>query len=94
MPAHRVLTVVLMILVALATVQLIAPGAGYHWFGADFIPDGWTYAQRYTFLLTEAIPVLIFACVGVLFWAMGKRTRQRAAAVATARDAGTEPAAG
>jgi amino acid transporter len=94
MPAYRVLTVVLMALVALATVQLIAPGAGYHWFGSDFIPDGWTYSQRYTFLLTEAIPVLIFICVGVAFYVMGRKTRERAAAVAAARAAaGAEPLA-
>ena len=68
MPAYRTLTVLLMILVAVATVQLIAPGAGNSWFGPDFLPEGWTHAQRYTFLLTEAIPVLSFACIGVLFW--------------------------
>jgi amino acid transporter len=94
MPLYRVLTVVLMVLVALATVQLIAPGAGYHWFGSDFIPDGWTYSERYKFLLTEALPVLIFICVGVLFYVMGRKTRERAAAVAAARAAaGTEPLA-
>ena len=38
MPAYRVLTVVLMVLVAIAAVQLIAPGLGSSWFGADFIP--------------------------------------------------------
>jgi glutamate:GABA antiporter len=56
MPAYRVLTVVLMILVAVATVQLIAPGLGSSWFGSDFIPEGWTYAQRLTYLWTELIP--------------------------------------
>jgi hypothetical protein len=42
MPAHRPLTVILMLLVAIATVQLIAPGLGSSWFGADFIPENWT----------------------------------------------------
>ena len=37
---YRTLTVVLMLLVAIATVQLIAPGAGYHWFGSGFTPSG------------------------------------------------------
>jgi amino acid transporter len=82
MPAYRVLTVILMILVAVATVQLIAPGTGSSWFGSDFIPDGWTYAQRYTYLLTEAIPVLSFICVGVLFYWMGRKTRAEAALAA------------
>jgi len=80
MPAFRVLTVVLMILVAVATVQLIAPGLGSSWFGSDFIPEGWTYAQRFTYLWTELIPVLSFVVIGTLFWWMGRRTRAQAAA--------------
>jgi amino acid transporter len=75
MPAHRTLTVVLMVLVALATVQLLAPGLGSHWFGSDFMPENWTYAERYTYLLTEGIPVLVFIAVGVVFWWTGRRTR-------------------
>src|SRR5580698_1604297 len=82
MPAYRVLTVVLMVLVAVATVQLIAPGTGSSWFGSDFIPEGWTYAQRSTYLLTEAIPVLTFICIGVLFWWLGRKTRAEAALAA------------
>jgi hypothetical protein len=61
---------------------------------SDFIPDGWTYSERYKFLLTEAVPVLIFICVGVAFYVMGRKTRERAAAVAAHRAAaGTEPLA-
>ncbi len=75
MPAYRVLTVILMALVAVASIQLIAPGLGSSWFGSDFIPSGWTYAERYTYLWTELIPVLIFAAIGVLFWWLGRRTR-------------------
>jgi amino acid transporter len=75
MPAYRVLTVVLMVLVAIATVQLIAPGLGDSWFGSDFIPESWTYAQRFTYLWTELLPVLLFMVIGVVFWRLGKRTR-------------------
>jgi glutamate:GABA antiporter len=75
MPAYRILTILLMALVAVATVQLIAPGLGSTWFGSDFIPENWTYAQRYTYLWTELIPVLAFIAVGVLFWWLGRRTR-------------------
>ena len=78
MPAYRPLTVILMVLVAIASVQLIAPGLGSSWFGADFIPENWTYAERYTYLWTELIPVLIFIAVGVLFWWLGRRTRAQA----------------
>jgi len=77
MPAYRPLTILLMILVAVATVQLIAPGLGSSWFGSSFIPESWTYAQRYTYLWTELIPVLVFAVIGVLFWWLGRRTRMQ-----------------
>src|SRR5580692_7046945 len=79
MPWYRPLTVLLMILVAIASVQLIAPGLGSTWFGSDFRPEGWTFAQRYTYLWTELIPVLIFIVVGTLFWWLGRRTRAESA---------------
>ena len=75
MPAYRILTVVLMVLVAIATVQLMAPGAGQLWFGGGFAPTGWAYSERYRYLLTELVPVLVFMAVGVLFWWLGRRTR-------------------
>src|SRR5580692_5904830 len=89
MPAYRVLTVVLMVLVAIAAVQLIAPGLGDSWFGSGFAPDGWSYAERFTYLWTEAIPVLSFIVVGVLFWWLGRGTRAqtvKASADATQAD--------
>ncbi len=79
MPAYRVWTVVLVVLVAIASVQLIAPGAGLAWFGSSFAPSGWTHAQRGTYLLTELIPVLVFIAIGVAFWAAGARTRAQTA---------------
>ena len=79
MPAYRPLTVILMILVAIASVQLIAPGLGSSWFGADFLPESWTYAERFTYLWTELTPVLVFIAIGVLFWWLGRRTRAQAA---------------
>ena len=75
MPLYRPLTVVLMLLVAIASVQLIAPGAGYHWFSSDFAPSSWKYGERFTYLWTELIPVLVFIAVGVLFWWLGRKTR-------------------
>src|SRR3984893_7101896 len=82
MPAYRPLTVILMVLVAIASVQLIAPGLGKSWFGSNFAPSNWTYAQRFTYLWTELIPVLAFIAVGVLFWWLGRRSRAQAAAAA------------
>jgi amino acid transporter len=86
MPFYRPLTVILMILVAIASIQLIAPGLGSSWFGADFIPESWTYAQRYTYLWTELIPVLVFIVVGVLFWWLGRGIRAEAAEAGAARE--------
>jgi amino acid transporter len=82
MPAYRTLTVVIMLLVFIASVQLIAPGLGDHWFGSDFIPDGWTYAERFTYLWTELLPVIFFALIGTLFWWLGRRTRLQTAVAA------------
>jgi amino acid transporter len=79
MPFFRPLTVVLMVLVALASIQLIAPGLGDHWFGADFRPSGWGAGERLTYLWTELLPVLLFVVIGVFFWWRGKRTREQAA---------------
>jgi amino acid transporter len=75
MPAYRVLTVILVALVFVASVQLIAPGLGYSWFGSDFAPSGWSYGERFTYLWTELLPVLVFMGIGVLFWWLGRRTR-------------------
>jgi amino acid transporter len=83
MPGYRVLTVVLMVLVAVATIQLMVPGLGSAWFGPDFIPESWTHAERFTYLFTELIPVLAFIAVGTLFWWLGRRTRAEEVAVVT-----------
>jgi glutamate:GABA antiporter len=93
MPAYRTLTVVIMALVFIASIQLIAPGLGDHWFGSDFIPDGWTYAQRFTYLWTELLPVVFFALIGTLFWWLGRRTRMQVAPVTGAAVTGAGPVA-
>jgi amino acid transporter len=90
MPAYRVITVVLMILVAIASIQLIAPGLGSHWFGSDFIPESWTYAQRFTYLWTELVPVLVFIVIGTLFWWLGRRTRSEKVVVPAGPAAGVD----
>jgi glutamate:GABA antiporter len=91
MPAHRVLTVVLMLLLAFTVLQLMAPGFGMDWFGADFRPDGWSASEGWLYLATELVPVLVFIAVGVLFWRMGRRTRQENAAAAVLEPANEEP---
>ena len=79
MPAYRIITVVLMLLVAIATVQLFAPGAGLSWFGSDYAISGWKHSERVKYLITELVPVMVFIGIGVLFWALGAPTRRRLA---------------
>ncbi|WP_369251441.1 APC family permease [Streptomyces sp. R41] len=79
-PFPRTISVVLTLLVLFASVQLVAPGLGDHWFGSDYAPDGWSYGERWKYLLTEAVPLVGFMLLGVLFWALGKPTRASLAA--------------
>jgi amino acid transporter len=76
MPWMKPLTVILVLLIVVATIQLIAPGLGDSWFGSNFAPDGWDPSQKWVYLLTEAVPVLVFAVIGVLFWWLGRSTRK------------------
>jgi amino acid transporter len=75
MPWMKPLTVILVLLIVVATIQLIAPGLGDSWFGANYAPDGWDPSQKWVYLLTEVVPVLSFAAIGVLFWWLGRPTR-------------------
>ena len=61
------------------------------WFGSDFAPEDWTYAQRFTYLWTELIPVLCFIAIGTSFWWMGRRVRAQAARAEAAAALGTSP---
>jgi amino acid transporter len=75
MPWMKPLTVILVLLIVVATVQLIAPGLGDSWFGTNYAPSGWDPSQKWVYLLTEVIPVLSFVVIGVLFWWLGRPTR-------------------
>ncbi|MGW1559971.1 APC family permease [Streptomyces sp. NPDC002144] len=85
-PFPLAISIVLTVLILFATLQLIAPGAGDHWFGSDYAPDGWSHGERVKYLLTEAIPLALFIVLGVLFWALGAPTRAAAAAAAKPDD--------
>ncbi|GAA2488439.1 APC family permease [Streptomyces longisporus] len=74
-PIPGVISVVLSALILFASVQLVAPGLGDHWFGSAYAPTGWSHAERWKYLLTEAVPLVGFMLLGVLFWALGKPTR-------------------
>ncbi|MFF7981120.1 APC family permease [Streptomyces sp. NPDC007901] len=74
-PFAWTISTVLTLLIVFASVQLIAPGAGDHWFGADYRPDGWHHDERVKYLLTELVPLVGFMLLGVVFWALGRPTR-------------------
>ncbi|MFD5541333.1 APC family permease [Streptomyces sp. NPDC127079] len=77
-PLPRLVSAVLTLLILFASVQLVAPGLGDHWFGADYAPAGWSHAERWKYLLTELVPLIGFMLLGVVFWASGRLTRQAA----------------
>src|SRR6201996_8516410 len=85
MPWMKPLTVILVLLIVIATIQLVAPGLGDSWFGANYAPDGWDPSQKWVYLLTEVIPVLSFAVIGVLFWWLGRPTRAQVVELDTIR---------
>ena len=78
-PAPMFLSILLTALIVFATLQLLMPGFGYDWFGDATRPEGWDAGERLTYLVTVLVPLLVFIGVGVLFWALGKPTRERIA---------------
>ncbi|GAA1407447.1 APC family permease [Kitasatospora putterlickiae] len=76
-PFPTAVSVLLTLLIAFATVQLIAPGLGADWFGEGYAPSGWTHAERWTYLATQGIPLAAFALIAVGFWAAGAPARRR-----------------
>jgi hypothetical protein len=89
MPWMKPLTVILVALIVVATIQLIMPGLGDSWFGSNYVPDGWDPSEKWVYLLTEAVPVLCFAVIGVVFWALGSSTRAEVVELAAATAAET-----
>jgi amino acid transporter len=83
-PAPRLLSTVLTILVAFSSLQLFVPGFGKAWFGDAFRPAGWNADEKWKYLLTELVPLLVFIVFGLIFWALGKPTRENLANVAGA----------
>jgi len=60
-------------------VELFLPGLGVDWFADEFRPDGWAIDERWGYFLIEAVPVVIFVIVGVIFWLAGSRVRHQKA---------------
>ncbi|SOD74561.1 amino acid/polyamine/organocation transporter (APC superfamily) [Jatrophihabitans sp. GAS493] len=68
--------------IVFCTIQVLFPGAGDEWFGDDYrFSDDWVQSEKWSYLFTEAVPLVIFLAISVSFWWMGKRHRE-----ATARE--------
>jgi amino acid transporter len=63
----------------LATVALVWPGFGVGWFGTAGNPDASlpTGLTRGQFELTQVIPLAFLVAVGVLFYVLGRQTREQ-----------------
>jgi hypothetical protein len=44
MPWVQVLTVLLVLQILFASVEIIVPGLGDQWFGSNYVPSGWVYS--------------------------------------------------
>jgi uncharacterized membrane protein len=63
----------------IATITLIWPGFGVGWFGTagkpdDSLPDGFA-GHRMALEMTQIIPLIVFLLAGLIFYAMGAKTR-------------------
>jgi glutamate:GABA antiporter len=69
----------------LATVGLLWPGFGVGWFGTHgnpdaSLPEGFA-GQRLAYEVTQIAPLLLFLGLGLLFYALGRPTREQAHSV-------------
>jgi amino acid transporter len=77
-PALWFTTIISTLFIVFCTIQTLFPGLGDGWFAKAYRPsDDWQRSEKWTFLLTEAVPLLIFLAISVAFWYMGKRHRDQ-----------------
>jgi glutamate:GABA antiporter len=80
-PALKLLTVLSMAWILFCTVQILFPGLGDVWFGDGYRPgDEWAFEERWTYLFTELVPLVVFTAIALVFWWVGRREQERAAA--------------
>jgi amino acid transporter len=81
----------------LATVALIWPGFGVGWFGTAGNPDdalaGISFAhQRLQYEITQVVPLAVLLAIGVLFYVLGRATREQVVEVPLVAIPGAAPA--
>ncbi len=87
-PALGLLTVVSTAWIAFCTVQILFPGLGDGWFSEDYVIDGWAEDERWLYLFTELVPLLVFVGIATAFWAAGRRHVARTTAAREERPVG------
>jgi amino acid transporter len=72
------MTMISVLAIVFCTIQTIFPGAGDKWFGDDYRPsEDWAQNEKWSYLATVAVPIVLFLAISVWFWWMGKRHRDR-----------------
>jgi glutamate:GABA antiporter len=73
-PVMPALTVLSVAWILFCTIQILFPGLGDEWFGDDYRPgDEWVVDERWTYLFTELVPLVVFTAIAVAFWWIGRR---------------------
>ena len=73
-----VTTILSTVAIVFCTVETLFPGLGDGWFSSNYLPsDQWKSNEKWTFLLTDLVPLALFAVISVAFWYAGKRHRER-----------------
>ncbi len=77
-PLISVMTILSVVAIVFATIETIFPGAGDKWFGDDYRPsDQWTQNEKWSYLLTVSVPLILFLAISIAFWWAGKRHREQ-----------------
>jgi glutamate:GABA antiporter len=72
-PVMPALTVLSVAWILFGTIQILFPGLGDEWFGDDYRPgDEWVVDERWTYLFTELVPLVVFTAIAVAFWWIGR----------------------
>jgi glutamate:GABA antiporter len=81
-PALWFTTIISTLAIVFCTVELLFPGLGNGWFRGGNLPEEWVTSEKWVYLLTEAIPLVIFIAIATWFWWAGKRHREASALAA------------
>ena len=77
-PLISIMTILSVLAIVFATIETIFPGAGDKWFGSDYRPSAdWTQKEKWSYLGTVAVPLVLFLAIAIWFWYAGKLHRER-----------------